>query len=683
MRAVYLFLLGMSCAQIGMAQAPDRSLTIETTPASLALSNAFVTKASGDWEAALATAAPAGQIAIDLIEWQRLRAGKGTFEETLTFLRRRSDWPGLPLLRKRSEKNIPATADSATVISFFERQAPRTLLGSLRLAQALSAHGKPEMARAEMQRGWINFAGEEDHEAEVLATFEEVVKTVHEQRLTALLWQGADEAANRMLDRVPTPAADLARARMALQSETGSVDAALDVVPAALKSDPGLAFDRFKWRLNKKRRAEAVDLILAQSKSAGMLGKPEKWAPKRLRLARARLDDGKYVVAYRLAANHHLSSGAKFAELEFLAGFLALRKLNRADVALYHFERHATAVTSPISLGRTHYWQGRAFEAMGKSEAALASFRNGAKYQTGFYGLLSAEKAGVPLDGKLAGGDVFPGALQAEFTDSSVYQAGQILLDAGQLRIGVRFLTHLAESLNRDEIGQMISLAEAADLPEIALLIGKRGLQYGSLVEQGYYPLHPLVDSVRDIPVEMALSIARRESEFFADARSGVGALGLMQLMPATANEVAGKLGLPFSKDRLISDPKYNARLGSEYLRGLYETFGNSPVQIAAAYNAGPSRPKRWMKERGDPRLGEVDVIDWIEQIPFAETRNYVMRVTEVLPIYKARLTGKAGPLEFQKLLKGTYVAPPPPPKPLAPNSSMRPLARPDVPATE
>ena len=677
MKRVICFIAALSFGSFASA---DTSLTPELTPAAIALSNAFSAKNTGDWDGALAIASPAGPVAVDLIEWQRLRAGQGSFDAALDFLKRRPDWPGLPLLRKRSEKTILVGANADQVIGFFKTQRPRTLKGSLRYAEALNSSGQSEAARQEIQRGWVSFAGTAEIEEDIKSGFGSDVRDLNEKRLEAMLWAGETSAAERALPNVSLNAAALARARLDLQKRADSVDASIAAVPDGLANDAGLAHDRFQWRMSKRLWADAEELIMDRSNSATSLGMPEKWASQRIRLARDRMGDERHLAAYRLAANHYLKSGSQFAELEFLAGYLSLRKLNRPDVALYHFQRHGTVVTSPISLGRSHYWQGRAYEALNKPEAAKAAYNNGAKYQTGFYGLLSAEKAGVPLDPKLTGAETFAGGPEAAFTSSSVYQAAQILLDAGQKRIGVRFLAHQAESLSRTEIGQMTTLAEQAGLPEVALLIAKRGVQYGAVIERAYYPLHPLTENVRGIPIEMALSISRRESEFFQDARSGVGALGLMQLMPATAREVAGELGIGFSESRLTSDPNYNAQLGAGYLAKLYKQFGNSPVQIAAAYNAGPSRPIRWMKERGDPRRGQVDVIDWIEEIPFSETRNYVMRVTEVLPIYKARLTGQTGALEFTKLLNGSYVAPP---KPLAPTSSIRPLARPDVPATE
>ena len=681
-RVIYVCVSIFLASQVA-AQSHPASLSVESNAPGNALSEAFRAKAGGDWGTALGLASTAGPAAFDVIEWQRLRASQGTLEDTLSFISRRPDWPGLPLLRKRSEKTITEQDDPVKVIAFFAGQTPRTLYGSMRLAQALARQGKSDLADQEIQRGWVSFPGTEAVEDKYLSNFKRQVSPYHQDRLDTMLWDGHTNAASRMIPRVSGDAAALAQARLALQTQSDGGDAAFENMPVAMANDPGLALDRFKWRAAKGRWNDANEILTQRSTSTASLGIPEKWASNRMRIARDQLHDGNYVQAYRTASNHFLGGGANFAELEWLAGFLALRKLNRADVALFHFQRHQGSVTSPISLARTHYWQGRAYEALGRGEAAQAAYRNGAKFQTAFYGLLSAEKARVPMDPKLVGTESFGGGFDARFTGSSVYKAAQVLLDAGQPRIGVRFLTHLAEGLSRHEIGQMTEVARAAGLPQVELLLAKRGVQHVALIEGAYYPLHPLTDDVQGIPKEMALSIVRRESEFFPDARSGVGALGLMQLMPPTAREVAVKLGLGFEQSRLISDPSYNARLGGEYLRQLYTDFGNSPVQIAAAYNAGPSRPIRWMKERGDPRQGQVDVIDWIEEIPFNETRNYVMRVTEALPIYRARLSGQPQPLEFTKLLKGNYVAPQPPPKPVAPASSIRPQLRPIFPATE
>jgi soluble lytic murein transglycosylase len=282
----------------------------------------------------------------------------------------------------------------------------------------------------------------------------------------------------------------------------------------------------------------------------------------------------------------------------------------------------------------------------------------GAQHQTSFYGLLSAEKLGLTLSADIVGGEDFGDWRSSPMLNADLVRAGLALLDAGERGLAVLFFRDAAAGMTRQEIGQLGALFMDIEEPFYTVLIAKTAVQGDLLVQDAYFPVHPMADL--DLPVEpaLALAIARQESEFRTDAGSSVGALGLMQLMPATAEEVAGWLDLPYSLSRLTTDWAYNTTLGSEYLAYLTREFGNSPVMIAAGYNAGPSRPKSWITERGDPRRSvlnpdPVDVIDWIEHIPFRETRNYVMRVTEGIPVYRARLTGQIGPVRFMDILIG------------------------------
>jgi soluble lytic murein transglycosylase len=150
----------------------------------------------------------------------------------------------------------------------------------------------------------------------------------------------------------------------------------------------------------------------------------------------------------------------------------------------------------------------------------------------------------------------------------------------------------------------------------------------------------------------LALAISRRESEFDPAARSAADARGLMQVLPSTAKLVAPRVGLSYDAAKL-NDPAYNVRIGTGYLAQLVEQFGPSVALIASGYNAGPGRPKRWMGLFGDPRDPSVDVVDWVEMIPFTETRTYVMRVTESLVIYRAILRGSVGPVDVTGELRG------------------------------
>jgi soluble lytic murein transglycosylase len=356
--------------------------------------------------------------------------------------------------------------------------------------------------------------------------------------------------------------------------------------------------------------------------------------------------------AYRIAARHGLSEGSTYAELEWLAGYVALTRLDDAETALRHFQRFRVAVSSPISMGRAGYWEGRAEEALGNAEGAAQAYAFGAENQTSFYGLLAAERAGVPMDPALTGTTQYPDWKTAAFASSSVFRAAVLLYDAGESALAERFLAHIAESQDATGVGQLVDFALSLNEPHIALMIAKRAAESGIVVIKGYYPLVSLGVTDPRVPLELALSIARRESEFDPGVMSSVGARGLMQVMPRTAQEVASRLSIDFDDGRLLTDPVYNATIGKAYLAQLIESFGHNFVLVSAAYNAGPSRPIRWMSERGDPRSGDIDVVEWIESIPFTETRNYVMRVMESLPVYRARLTGQVQPIRLSEELR-------------------------------
>jgi soluble lytic murein transglycosylase len=183
--------------------------------------------------------------------------------------------------------------------------------------------------------------------------------------------------------------------------------------------------------------------------------------------------------------------------------------------------------------------------------------------------------------------------------------------------------------------------------PQIGIRIAKDAAAEGMILPDQYYPLHLIAERTWPVPTEFAMAIARQESELDARAASSVGAQGLMQLMPATARHVADKEGVPYDAKRLVNDPLYNAGLGTAYLARMLSHFDGSYLLAAAAYNAGPGRVDAWVETLGDPRKPGADPVAWIEEIPFTETRNYVMRVLEALHVYRARLNGHAAPVRL------------------------------------
>ena len=408
------------------------------------------------------------------------------------------------------------------------------------------------------------------------------------------------------------------------------------------------AFDRAWDRRDHAHAARLLDQITVDR--AG-LGRPAEWGWRRRALVRREAREGDARLAYRLAARHHLApaDGYAYADLEWLAGWVALRKLGDPGTAVAHFERFASVVETPISLGRAGYWAGRAEAARGRTDEARRWFAVAARYQTSFYGQLAAAEIGAGGDARLAAPDL-PDWRETPVAGDERARLATILHYAGERSLAWQSFVHAAEqSRSLEGFAGLGDLALALGLDNVAVRVAKIAARAGHVLPPAYYPLHPLGAYAAIVEPALALSVARQETELNPRAVSHAGARGLMQLMPGTAQRVAGWIGEPYDRRRLTTDWQYNARLGQTYLARRVAQFDGSYVLAAAAYNAGAHRVERWIAEIGDPRDAGVDVIDWIESIPFSETRNYVQRVIEGLYVYRTRLSGQAGPMTIHR----------------------------------
>lgn len=613
------------------------------------LSGALDAVRGGRWDVAARLARRDGPAAVAVVEWLRLGAGLGTPAEVLAFLATHPDWPGLAELRRESEA-VMAGAETDAVLAFHDGYRPRTGTGALNLAAAQLARGQRGEAEAGLVLAWRTLDLTPDEHDLFVAAHAGLLAPHHAARLEMALWRGLRDV-RQMLPLVDAKTRALAEARLKIKDGARIDDADL---PAAGASDAGIAYERFSRYIRKGPAEAATALILRQSEIAGGLGEPDRWASWRRQLARAEMRAGRAETAYRLAANHQLVEGGNYADLEWLSGYLALTYLGAPDLALDHFQRFRAAVDGPISLGRAGYWIGRAQEALGDAGAARIAYAFGARYQTSFYGLLAAGRAGLPPDPALAGPPPAGGWRQAAFAGTPLFKAAMLLRASGRVGLAERFLVALADTLDEAGLRRLGLALEEIGAPHLQVMVGKAAARRGIGVVAAYFPLHPLKDMALPVPAELALAIARRESEFDPRVQSGAGAQGLMQLMPGTAADVARGLGIAHDRGRVLSDWRYNARLGAAYLAGLIERFDGNVVMVAAGYNAGPGRPLKWIEERGDPRgHDEAAMVDWIEHIPLRETRNYVMRVAESLPVYRARLGRDPLPRPFAQEIAG------------------------------
>jgi soluble lytic murein transglycosylase len=612
-----------------------------------ALSLALGALAEGDLELAAEAAVELDDpVARDLVEWTRLRRGGADFDDYVSFLERRSDWPGLPYLRARGEPSLPRGGDADRVLAYFGGQTPRTGLGALALANAYNARGNPQAARDVATAAWTGLTMSGDAAAALRSGYQSLLNEgdYHIQRLDHLLWEGAEDRARAMFPLVPDRYHPLAEARLGLRARVSGVDALIEAVPDSLADDPGLAFERFIWRIRSGFWESAGELLAERSTSAEALGRPVAWADRRADLARDVMREGQFSTCYDYAANHFLipdDDYIAFAELEWLAGYCAFR-LDRFETALDHFIAFRDTVFSPISMGRAGYWLGRTHEALGDEEAAAEAYALGARYQSSFYGQLAQQRGGLPVDPAFLADEDFGNWRAADFAASSVFHAALLLYEAGERDLSERFLAHLTESLSREEAGMLGDFALELGDAHVALRIAKRAAQNGHEIMRAYYPVTDLAEGDWPIDPALALSIARRESEFDPGVISHAGAMGLMQVMPGTGRDTAAELDIAYEQDRVLADPDYNALLATSYIAGLNERFDGNVVLVSAGYNAGPRRASDWIERFGDPRDEDAEgIIYWIEAIPFTETRNYIMRVTESLAIYEAQLTGE------------------------------------------
>lgn len=573
-----------------------------------------------------------------VIRWMALASpGGGSFADIAAFIRENPDWPNMAALRRQAELAMP-DLPPADVVEWFRQNQPQTNDGFVRYADALIASGSVERATSMIRQRWAETTLGADEEATFLARYTPYLRQQdHKARIDRLLWARQEAPVRRMLPFFDEAYDTLIEARIALDGDSAGAEAALSRVTPALRDDPGLMFDRARYLRRRGDDAGALEII---AKAGSDMGRPQSWWSERHLLARRAIERGDHNLAYRLVSTNGMSEGSAFADAEFLSGFLALRFLDKPSEAFAHFHKLYRSVTAPISKARGAYWCGRAAEALGETGPARDWYAKAATYPTTFYGQLafrhvSGGAVALPPPPVVSSSDT------AAFNKREVVRVARLLAEIGGStddRLGSFVRRVSLDARTPADYVLAARLAGEVGRRDLAVAAAKDAAQNEVfLVDAGY----PMIDARPPAP-ELALvhGIIRQESTFNPTIVSSAGARGLMQLMPATAQLVAGKLGLKHTNARLTADPSYNITLGSAYLAELIDRFNGSWVMAIAGYNAGPNRVRQWIQTYGDPRTEAVDVVDWIELIPISETRNYVQRVLEAVQVYRARLNG-------------------------------------------
>jgi soluble lytic murein transglycosylase len=593
--------------------------------------------------ATLAAYALPDRLDVKIVNWM-IATGSftGIPSATLATLDRQlAGWPSQTLMRTRYEQALAREqAPPQQVIQAFTSK-PVSDEGTVLLASAYRAVGRKDDAAALIRGYWRDEDFPTSIEQKIVQNFADVLTPAdHAARMDRLLYKGDAAGALRVAKLLNRDQQALAKAVTLAIKGSPKATAALAALPASVRNDPIALFSRIQTLRRQNKSAEAGRLILSAPRDPRVLIDPDAWWVERRLVSRQLIDAGDPRTAYAIAAGHAAESPTMQAEAEFHAGWYALEYLHEPGKAQVHFAAIAAISKMPLSASRAEYWLGRTAEAAGDPANAKAHYQRAAAYPTTFYGELALARLGskrLPI----SQAPTPTGQAIQTFQGRDFVQVIRHLTAAGYGDRATPFYKTLADQLNDPgELALLAGMADDSGNHQLALQIGKSAAVRGLPVEALAFPTTAIPASAKTPSVErpVVFAIARQESAFNPQAVSGAGALGLLQLMPSTAKQVAKAVGVPYSKARLTSDPGYNAQLGAAHLGDLVDTFGGSYVMTFAAYNAGATRGAQWVKQFGDPRDPKVDVVNWIERIPFTETRNYVQRIMENLQVYRARL---------------------------------------------
>lgn len=622
------------------------------------------------WDAARQAAANISNAAArDIVLWRAFttKDNGAAFGDLDRFLAGHREWPNQRALQARAEEAMPADSmQPDQVIAWFQGRDPVSGEGMIKLGDAYMRRSQEANGKAWIKKGWINGNFSVERMSYIASRHGSLLTSDdHKARASRLVWGGEYGQANAMTNWIGANVSALVAARIKLRQSARDADAAYRRVPSNLTGDPGLLFDRARWLRKRDRDDEARPLLIAASAN---LNEPppvvEEWWNERNYQTREALDAGNVQQAYQLAAGHDMrkDAGVPYAEAEFLAGWISLQYLKKPDPAYDHFLRLREGVTAPISVARAHYWAGRAADKAGRTAESQQQYKLAANFPMTYYGQIAASVVNPRGNLDLPFARSTASATKQAFMDASMMQAMQALADVGAEGLLRTFALAAAETYtDRDQFVLLTNFLRGLNQPALALRVAKRGLQKNVAVYDIAYPTMS-VPAYRGsgTPPETALvlGLTRQESEFDPEAMSSVGARGLMQLMPATAKLTARQHGLQYGDKSDLLTPSVNMQLGMAHVSDLLSDLGGSYILAIASYNAGQGRINQWVATYGDPRSTNADAIDWIERIPFSETRNYVQRVIENTQIYRNVLAGRDVPLVIASDLKrGGYTA--------------------------
>jgi soluble lytic murein transglycosylase len=582
-------------------------------------------------------------VARKLAEWLILRSDNNgaSVERYRSFLDANPSWPSQTFLRRRIEAALwDDHRDDSAVWAWFQNESPVSAKGRFALAKAMIARGDRANAERLVREAWRNDQMGEDTESTALDLFGPfLTASDHKARMDMMLYGTDNEAAGmRAAKRLGSGYVALAKARIAANHKESNLRALLEAVPRELSGDTGYLFAKIQLLRREEKFAEAAQLMLSAPKDPARLFNVDEWWVERRLLARKMIDVNEFRTAYLIARDAALPARDIYkTEQEFTSGWIALRFLNDPSLAEQHFARIGVGSANPTALARGGYWLGRAAEAAGRGQEARAAYARAAEQSTSYYGQLARAKLGLPQI-ELNGAPRGRGAERLE-----IVRAVALLYEIDERGLAIPILSDMGDNGDPEALAGLGELTARNTDARGMLLMGKSALNRGLPFDHYAYPVNG-IPSFRQVGPEVEPSIvyaiARQESAFNPAVVSPAQAYGLMQVTPEAGRYVCKRAGIGFDLNRMKTDPVYNATLGAAELGGLLEDYRGSYILTFAAYNAGRGSVKKWIERYGDPRDPKVDAVDWVELIPFSETRNYVQRIMENLQVYRARFGG-------------------------------------------
>ena len=580
----------------------------------------------------------------NLITWMYLKTTRNgaSFDEYKKFIEQNGDYPRINRIRYLAEEKIYLRNNSpSSIINWFEKYPPVGGLGKIKLAEAYLEKGQIDQVKELIKEGWVTAQIRKNDLGYYRAKFKKFINSDdHVRRADYLAWERKYWDLKRMLKYLPTDQRVLYNARQILMSNSYGVDNAINKVPQYLKEDSGLEFDRLRWRNRRGRLDGSLEILYRNSlKTESQMVRPDKWWDQRESVVRNLIYKKRYKTAYKISSEHALSAGPSFAEAEWLSGWIALTFLNSPEYAVNHFQNFYNNVGYPISLARGAYWLGASYELLNESELSKQFYSEAADFPMTYYGQLAFNKINPGGNFELKDQSSFNKDFEKEFKKNKLIRHLILLKELNATQLGKDIFKHLAD-LNIEKGSEVLAadLATSLERYDFAIQISKKASYEKRFYNKYNYPIiaTPKTINNKTMPKsEVILAIIRQESEFDKSANSWAGARGMMQLMKYTAKVVAKQAKLPYRISKLTTDPEYNIKLGSYYFNSLIEDYNGVYPFAIAAYNAGPNRVKTWRRINGDPSKGQISYINWIEQIRFEETRNYVQRVLENINVYK------------------------------------------------